>query len=114
MKITLKYTGQGYNGDKIQKQIEPWSERYDNGINYNIQHNYGNYQSKKSYLNWDWTGLNVNAKWDNNRITSLYLSQYDNKVSNDLEKEKSLIDLGLYDGQLPNTDLIDFSTNTTR
>ena len=104
----FKYTGQGYNGDKIQKQIEPWSE-YDNGIiHINIQHNYGNYQSKKSYLNWDWTGLNVNAKWDNNRITSLYLSQYDNKVSNDLEKEKSLIDLGLYDGQLPNTDLIDF------
>jgi len=104
----FKKTGQGYNGAKIQKQIELWSA-YDNGnIHINIQQNFGSYQSTKSYLNWDLTGLNVNAKWDDNKITSLYLSQYDSEVSKDLEIEKSLIDLGLYDGQLPNTDLIDF------
>jgi 5-methylcytosine-specific restriction protein B len=104
----FKKTGQGYNGAKIQKQIELWSA-YDNGnIHINIQQNFGSYQSTKSYLNWDLTGLNVNAKWDDNKITSLYLSQYDSEVSKDLGIEKSLIDLGLYDGQLPNTDLIDF------
>jgi 5-methylcytosine-specific restriction protein B len=104
----FKKTGQGYNGAKIQKQIELWSA-YDNGnIHINIQQNFGSYQSTKSYLNWDLTGLNVNAKWDDNKITSLYLSQYDSEVSNDLEIEKSLLDLGLYDGQLPNADLIDF------
>lgn len=104
----FKLTGQGYNGDNIQQQIEPWS-KYENGIiHINIQQNYGKYQSKKCYLNWDWTGLNVNAKWENNKITALFLNQYKSEGSNALGNEKTLTELGLFDGQMPNITLRDF------
>ncbi len=105
-KNTFKYTGQGYSGDKIQQQIEAWCV-YENGlIHINIQQNFGSYQSTKCYLNWDWTGLNVNAKWANDHIKSLYLNRYDEDTGNNvLGVEKSLIDLGLYDNKPPNNDL---------
>ena len=104
---TFKYTGQGYSGDKIQQQIEFWS-KYENGlIHINIQQNFGSYLSTKCYLNWDWTGLNVNAKWTNGHIKSLYLNKYDEATGNNiLGVEKSLIDLGLYDNKTPNNNLI--------
>ncbi len=104
---TFKYTGQGYSGDNIQHQINTWCN-YKNGlIHINIQQNYGNYKSTKCYLNWDWTGLNVNAKWDNDHIKSIYLNKYDEDTKNNLiGVEKSIIDLGLYDNKQPNNNLI--------
>lgn len=106
-KNTFKYTGQGYSGDKIQQQIESWYD-YENGlIHINSQQNFGSYQSTKCYLNWDWTGLNVNAKWANDHIKSLYLNKYDEDTGNNvLGVEKSLIDLALYDNKPSNDNLI--------
>ncbi len=106
-KNNFKYTGQGYSGDNIQQQIKSWYE-YENGvIHINIQQNFGSYQSTKCYLNWDWTGLNVNAKWSNDHIKALYLNRYDEDTGNNvLGVEKSLIDLGLYDNKPPNINLI--------
>jgi 5-methylcytosine-specific restriction protein B len=104
---TFKYTGQGYSGNNIQQQIKSWCD-YENGlIHINIQQNFGSYQSTKCYLNWDWTGLNVNAKWANDHIESLYLNKYDEDTGNNvLGFEKSLIDLGLYENRPPNNNLI--------
>jgi hypothetical protein len=106
-KNTFKYTGQGYSGDKIQQQIESWYD-YENGlIHINSQQNFGSYQSTKCYLNWDLTGLNVNAKWANDHIKSLYLNKYDEDTGNNvLGVEKSLIDLALYDNKPSNDNLI--------
>lgn len=104
---SFKYTGQGYSGDNIQQQIKVWCD-YENGlIHINIQQNFGSYQSTKCYLNWNWTGLNVNAKWINNHIKSLYLNKYDEDTgNNNLGFEKSLNDLGLFDSKPPNNNLI--------
>lgn len=112
---TFKYTGQGYAGDKIQQQIESWYEFKNGLIHINVQQNFGSYQSTKCYLNWDWTGLNVNAKWDNDHIKSLYLNKYDeNSGNNALGVDKSLTDLGLYDNTPPNDNLINlFDTYTS-
>ena len=75
-----KKTGQGYNDDAIQNQIEKWcyysvgkvciSVRYSPG---------GGYTSKASYLHWPGTGLNINAKWnaDKNKIEYLYYRNVD-------------------------------------
>lgn len=104
---TFKYTGQGYSGDNIQQQIKDWCD-YENGlIHINIQQNFGSYKSTKCYLNWDWTGLNVNAKWANDHIESLYLNKYNEDTGNNiLGFEKPLNDLGLFDNKPPNNNLI--------
>jgi hypothetical protein len=106
-KNTFKYTGQGYSSDNIQQQIKSWCF-YENGlIHINIQQNFGKYKSTKCYLNWDWTGLNVNAKWTNDHIKSLYLNKYAEDTGNNvLGVEKALIDLGLFDNKPPNNNLI--------
>jgi 5-methylcytosine-specific restriction enzyme B len=104
---TFKYTGQGYSGDNIQHQIKAWCDYEYGFIHINIQQNFGKYKSTKCYLNWDWTGLNVNAKWTNDHIGSLYLNKYDEDTgNNNLGFEKSLDDLGLFDNKPPNNNLI--------
>ena len=70
-KNDFRKTGQGYKGDKIQRQIEEWQYICDNKIGINIQPNFGTYQSKKCYLNFVGTGINIFADWDGNRISSL-------------------------------------------
>lgn len=64
-------TGQGYNNDNIQHQIEDWQEINGFLICINVQSNFGTYQSKKCYLNLIETGINIFADWDNDRISSL-------------------------------------------
>lgn len=73
----FKYTGQGWKGDAIQKQISRW-DHYPLGIIcINVQGNYGaNYKTKKCYLNWKDTGVNIVARWNDNRIVSLQLTDY--------------------------------------
>jgi hypothetical protein len=104
---TFKYTGQGYSGNNIQQQIKPWCDYEIGLIHINIQQNFGSYKSTKCYLNWDWTGLNINVKWVNNHINLLYLNKYDDVTgNNNLGFEKSLNDLGLFDNKPPNNNLI--------
>jgi 5-methylcytosine-specific restriction protein B len=102
-------TGQGYNGGNIQRQIENWSD-YENGeICINIQHNYGNYQTVKCYLNWYGTGLNVIANWKENIIESLSLEEYQPEFEParrvNFETNKSVTELGLFDNKNPNDNL---------
>ena len=64
-------TGQGYNGENIQHQIEKWQHIDGNKMCINVQPNFGTYQSKKCYLNLKGTGINIFANWDEDRISSL-------------------------------------------
>lgn len=98
---SFKVTGQGYNGDNIQSQIKDW-EQYQNGkICINIQHNYGNYKSSKSYLNWEGTGINIIAQWDNNKIIALSQEHYffwlKEPRRENLGIDKKIVELGLFD-----------------
>ena len=68
---TFCYTGQGYSGDRIQEQIGDWEIINNHQICINIQPNFGDYTSKKSYLNWIETGLNIFCKWTNSEVESL-------------------------------------------
>jgi 5-methylcytosine-specific restriction protein B len=105
-------TGQGYNNGNIQKHIAEWCH-YENGdIFINIQSNYGNYKTVKCYLNWADTGLNVIARWNDNKINALALEEYQfwlNPTKRiDLGINKSITELGLFDNNTPNESLKDF------
>lgn len=105
-------TGQGYNNGNIQKHIAEWCH-YENGdIFINIQSNFGNYKTVKCYLNWADTGLNVIARWNDNKINSLALEEYKFWLKPtkriDLRINKSITELGLFDNNTPNESLKDF------
>ena len=68
---TFKSSGQGYKDDLIQKQIRDWDIICTHHICINIQANFGDYTSKKSYLNWQDTGLNIFCEWKNNEVKAL-------------------------------------------
>ncbi len=105
----FKKTGQGYAGASIQNQIAEWQD-YDIGkICINIQGQFGTgYYSKKCYLNWESTGINIYAQWNpqKSRIISLGLTEYvyweTPPYYMDSEPLFPIASLGLYDGQEPN------------
>ena len=66
-------TGQGYNGDRIQEHIKDWEIINNHQICINIQPNFGDYTSKKCYLNWIGTGLNIFCQWTNNEVNALVI-----------------------------------------
>ena len=70
-KHNFSKTGQGYNDGRIQNQIGEWDNIYSHQICLNIQPNFGDYESKKSYLNWRGTGLNIFCDWENNEVKAL-------------------------------------------
>lgn len=107
----FKQTGQGYNGGYIQNQVSDW-ESYEYGkICINIQGHFGrDFTAKNSYLNWEGTGQNVYAKWDasKRKILALGLTEYRYWLDSPdyIDSYKFQIsDIGLYDGQIPNSTL---------
>lgn len=70
-KNNFSMTGQGYNDGRIQNQIREWDNINSHQICLNIQPNFGNYESKKSYLNWRDTGLNIFCDWENSEVKAL-------------------------------------------
>ncbi len=70
-KHNFSMTGQGYKDGRIQNQIGEWDNIYSHQICLNIQPNFGNYESKKSYLNWRGTGLNIFCDWENSEVKAL-------------------------------------------
>jgi len=105
-------TGQGYKGANIQKQIQNWDIYSEGRIYINMQPNFGDYKTRKCYLTWQGTGLNVIADWDNNHVASLQLEEYQywtkKKKRIDLGVCNTLTDLGLFDGTPPNETLKQF------
>ena len=105
---TFKKAGQGYNGNKIQDQIKDFDTYFGIQICINVQFHPSskNYESKRCYLNWKETDLNIIANWNNEKITDLCISNW--YGNNDFEKHVSIIDLGLFDGKKPNDKLKGF------
>ncbi|MCQ2286248.1 MAG: AAA family ATPase [Bacteroidales bacterium] len=107
----FKYTGQGYKGNSIQNQINNWSEYSVCDICINIQPNYGDYRTKKCYLNWRDTGINIYAEWDKSNVKSLiigYCYWWNKPCLYEDVVEKQIADLGLFDDNYPNDELKDF------
>jgi len=70
----FKYSGQGHKGDSIQNQINEFDD-YSEGLIY-ININAQNYFAVNNYLNWEGTGVNVVANWNNNQIVDLALHEF--------------------------------------
>lgn len=104
---SFRKSGQGYKGDNIQKQIEPW-EQYSAGRICIAVHGQGP-KGNAAYLHWDSTGHNVLANWNGDAIISLKLVEYFEPSKERITKDTmSLDELGLYDGQEPNENLKKF------
>lgn len=105
-------TGQGYNGGKIQNQIKDWEMIDGEKLCVNVQPNFGSYDSKKCYLNWIRTGINIFAEWGDNQISGVSIGfsyWWKKPIDYKVVKPKSLDKLGLYDNSdQPNSELIKF------
>lgn len=119
-KNNFKMNGQGYAGHNIQNQVSKWAT-YDCGTMFlNVDNKYGDYKTRLCYLNWEDTGVNVIAKWDENEhISGLVLHIYHQykvgdktiKDRKDIGDVKTLTALGLFDGNQPNNVIIEFLDN---
>ena len=107
----FRYSGQGYKGEQIQKQVSNWDSygRYQLCINIRSD----NYASRGSYLNWRdtetnvSTGLNIIAKWKDTSVESLGIYEYWGRGSwNNLGKCYTIKELGLFDGNDNPTDFL--------
>ena len=68
-----KKSGHGYLNNAIQKQIEQWCIYPYGRVTISVQYaRKGGYTATSSYLHWDKTWFNINAKWSDNRIEYLY------------------------------------------
>ncbi len=96
IKEKFKSTGKGENGNGIQIQINKWDCYKGRRIGITIYNSHGRgYQQRNCYLHWMETWYNIHANWENNHITSLYLSK-EPKVDAKKELEKTIEELGLF------------------
>lgn len=104
----FKLTGQGHNGDSIQNQVSSW-EQYTCGkktsgkIFINVQVNFNRRTTAANYLCWDGTKINIVAKWSflKTVITDLIIEDNSTKGRKKIS-QKSISNLGLFDGKKPN------------
>lgn len=85
--------GQGWNDGKIQNLIKEW-ENYD-GAKVCINVYAANIQSRATYLNWKNSWNNIRPIWDDNKITTLYITE-EEKTDAKSELEYTIDALGLY------------------
>lgn len=90
--------GQGYSNGSIQNQISHWERYLDSKICINVSPNFGDYKTKRCYLNWIGTGINIYCEWEQNQIVGLHIGYYYpwNELHNEPHKYASLSGLGLY------------------
>lgn len=105
----FKRGGQGRKSHNIQKQVEKWVDYSEGKISINI--NSTVYTKQGCYLNWLPTSINVIALWNNSENEILFLKIV--KDSYPVNKAKdvlnfSIIELGLFDNNKPNQNLISF------
>lgn len=102
--------GKTENYKKIQKQIKEWSD-YKNGIIYIRIEPTHKYTSKGCLLHWENTDINVIAVWEKEKksITHLKIVKDSNPIINAKDVlEFTCEDLGLFDNEIPNKNLITF------
>lgn len=104
-------TGQGWNDDSIQKQIAEWENIASHRLCINVQPNFGDYTSKKCYLNWIGTGINIFCNWNNGEVVSLSIGfayWWMKPTRYKIELTNTVSELGLFDDNHNETILSDF------
>lgn len=94
-------------GKYIDERIKDWIY-YDNiKLGLEIKTTSGKYQSNGYFINCG--RINIQANWTENRITDLYVTKYINHNNYEqLYAPVSIQDLGLFDEQEPNENLVNF------
>ena len=114
-KNKFKHSGQGYNEQAIQTQISQWEEYSMGVICINIAAT--SFTGRGSYLNWEGTGYNILARWNDDKkdIVGLQLAicSMEGKKGfwKNVGKAKTLEDLGLFDDCPPNSTIKTFFDN---
>ena len=106
-KNDFKKSGQGYDDQRIQRQIKDW-ETYGNfkctiNISAATYDKYKNY--KLNYLCWKNTSDNIRAWWSGNHIERLVITTHFPNIEE--VESYSINDLGLFDDNEPNESLRD-------
>ena len=106
----FKKSGQGHKGYAIQKQIEQWSSFDEGKVLISIQSGF-KFTTASTYLQWENCGVDICAVWDDNKnkeeIKALYVVDKDYNSSERII-EKTISELGLFDGKTFNTILEEF------
>lgn len=111
---TFKSSGQGYKDDLIQRQICNWDIICTHHICINIQANFGDYTSKKSYLNWQDTGLNIFCEWKNDEVKALnigYAYWWMKPTGYKIKVRRTIEELNLFNDNGDNALLEEFFNN---
>ena len=106
-------TGQGWRGQQIQEQVKEWDTYGEFKLLINIIPFFGNYKTRRCFLNWEGTGYNIVANWDGDNITELHVLDYLywEKPPQWIDKGKhyTIEELGLFDEKNGTTkELVDF------
>ena len=102
----FKKSGQGYKEHKIQNQIAQWDNLSCGKICISV---YGTSpKGSVTYLHWDKTGHNISANWKNDNVESFQLDEFLSKGNRVSGKKFSIEELGLFDNEAPNENLITF------
>ena len=110
---SFNHTGQGWREQQIQEQVKEWDTYGEFRLLINITPSFGNYKTKRCYLNWEGTGYNIVAVWNGDTITELHILDYlywENPPQW-IEKNKHYKreELGLFDEKKGTTnELVDF------
>lgn len=108
--------GQGYNNGAIQNQICQWDEINNHKVFINIQPNFGSWRSRKCYLNWCDTGINIFCDWTNDSPVGLiigYAYWWENPTKYDNLSQKTIKQLGLFQNGITQ-ELISFLDDFTK
>lgn len=108
--------GQGYNNGAIQNQICQWDEINNHKLFINIQPNFGSWRSRKCYLNWCDTGINIFCDWTNDSPVGLiigYAYWWENPTKYDNLSQKTIKQLGLFQNGITQ-ELISFLDDFTK
>ena len=102
----FKKSGQGYKEHKIQNQIAQWDNLSCGKICISV---YGTSpKGSVTYLHWDKTGHNISAIWKNDDVESFQLEEFLSEGNRVSGKKFSIEELGLFDNEVPNENLIQF------
>lgn len=108
---TFQHTGNGWKEASIQRQISKWDNICSHRICISIQPNYGSYTSRKSYLNWQDTGINILCEWKNNKVVALqigYAFSWFHPTEYKIKFSQTIAELNLFEDNGNNSKLEEF------
>lgn len=96
---TFVSAGQGWKDGSIQNQIKNWENISSHILCINVYSNFGSYKSKKCYLNWKGTGINIFSEWNDKEVFALNIGWaywWNNPTTYSIKLHRTISELGLF------------------